>query len=60
MNNYVPVSFVGQLRGIPRQIYPSTEIEKQEELINKIKNDLTEVKQILTSIIDKNASKDHK
>jgi len=56
----IPSSFVGQLKGIPTKMYPSTEIEKQEELINKIKNDLTEVKQILTSIIDKNASKDHK
>lgn len=33
------------------------EIEKQEELINKIKVDFSEIKEILNSIIDKNSTK---
>lgn len=35
---------------------PRVDIKEQEELINKIKRDFNEVKQILNSIIDKNST----
>lgn len=53
MDNYIPIRIMCDAR----QNECKVQIEKQEDLINKIKCDLLEVKQILTSIIDKNSNK---
>lgn len=54
IRNYPSVNSAFPVSDIPDY---KVEIIQQEQLINKIKCDLTEVKQILISLIDKNSTK---